>query len=174
MPWIIPLVSAGVSAYGAYKAGQSNDENQAANRDLTDKGLQQTAAVQGANFNRQNPGIQMTNSVRGDLLSGLQPAKATGSGRNLQISGGLNPGLLSDNSRQLGALTSRQALLAAMGQQDSQGNIGGVRNPYASPFPDPNAASRTGPQTQEAQIQAQRDAAAKAIQQGMDTARTLR
>jgi hypothetical protein len=129
----LPLAGTALSAIGQYQQGKANQQNSDRQYDLNLRTLQQQAENQRSQFNRQNPGIQMSNSTRGDILANAQPATASGTGRDLKISGGLGPQNFSDNTRQLGALTSRQALLAAMGQQDSKGNIGGIPNPYAPP-----------------------------------------
>jgi hypothetical protein len=130
--WIIPLIGAGVGAAGSYFSRKGEDENRDEDRDLQLRVLEQRAAMDRANFNRQNPGVMMGNSARGDVLAGAQPASFSGSGRDLKLSGGLNPGLLSANTRQLGANTSRQALLAQLGQKQDEG----MTNPYEGP-PDP-------------------------------------
>lgn len=72
-----------------------------------------------ANFNLNAPGHRASNSVRGDMLAGLQPMTVngpiTGTHGNIpQISGGISPALLSQNSRQLGQSMSRDALLSQM------------------------------------------------------------
>lgn len=133
MSWIvpyIPLIAAGIGAAGAAKTASSQDENADQDRGLQAAALKQSADVAGAKFRRENPGVQMTNSVRGDVLANAQPASFTGSGRDLQVSGGLSPTLLSQNSRDLGQLTSRQALLSAMGTPENS-----ATDPYAPPFP---------------------------------------
>ena len=127
--WLIPLIGTAVSATGSYFANKNNDENADADRDLQARALGQTAEVNRANFTRQNPGIQMGNAVRGDTLAGLQSAKFTGSGRDLQLTGGLNPGLLSQGTRDLGSYTSRQAMLAGMNKTMDPG----MSNPYTPP-----------------------------------------
>ena len=127
--WLIPLISAGVSAAGSYYSNKNSDENADEDRDLQARALAQTAEVNRANFARQNPGIQMGNAARGDTLAGLQSAKLTGSGRDVQLTGGLNPGLLSQGTRDLGAYTSRQAMLAGMNRSMDPN----MTNPYTPP-----------------------------------------
>ena len=62
----------------------------------------------------QAPQLRARNAVRGDILANAQPAAFSGSGRDLQMSGGVSPALLSENSRNLGRQMSRDALLSQM------------------------------------------------------------
>lgn len=71
-------------------------------------------ALQAARLNLDAPGMRLQNSARGDLAAGLQPVSFSGSGRDLRMSGGVSPSLLSPNTRQLGSQVSRDALLSQM------------------------------------------------------------
>lgn len=103
-------------------ANQGQDE-------LRLRGLQQQ--FQQAAFNREAPGLRATNAVRGDILNGIQSVGTTGSGRDLQFTGGISPALLSSGTRQLGADMSRQALLSQLGKSEGS-NPGGpaMNDPY--------------------------------------------
>jgi hypothetical protein len=72
--------------------------------------------LQQRQFQLTAPQARAKNSARGDALANLQDVSINAGPRiNIpQISGGLRPTLLSDNSRQLGSEMSRQALLQQM------------------------------------------------------------
>lgn len=85
-----------------------------------------------ARLNLEAPQQRAQNSVRGDILAGLQPTTITGPiththGQMPQVSGGLSPALLSQNSRQLGQQMSRQALMSQM-----QGDFQPTPQPHAN------------------------------------------
>ena len=80
----------------------------------------QQQALRQAEFNRQAPGLRMANAGRGDILANVQPVAFSGEGRNISMTGGLSPRLLSAGTRQLGSEVSRQALLSQMGKSEGQ------------------------------------------------------
>jgi hypothetical protein len=110
----IPLIDAAgrvASGISAGRAAGRQEENQNA-----------------LNFLRA-PGMNARNSVQGDILANVQPATVngpiTGTHGNIpQITGGLSPSLLSQNTRRLGSEMSRKALLAQMsgGLEPKKGN----------------------------------------------------
>jgi hypothetical protein len=116
MPFIPAAVTGGLALGGqiAGAIGKGRAENRAAQNDQQYQAQQQ--ALQAALFNRQAPGMRMGNAARGDILANVQPASFSGSGRDLHLGGGLNPTLLSPDSRQLGQSVTRQALLSQLGQ----------------------------------------------------------
>lgn len=67
-------------------------------------------------FALQAPGARATNAVRGDTLANAQDFSVNAGPRVKvpQISGGLRPSLMSDNTRSLGKEMSRQALMQQM------------------------------------------------------------
>ena len=111
-PLAIPLLTAGLKFLGGLGKGK------AAGREKEAELIRQqnAQALQAAQFNRSAPAARGAASAYGDVLAGLQPVGFTGRGRNLRISGGLSPSLLSQNTRQIGQGISRQALMASLGQ----------------------------------------------------------
>lgn len=88
-----------------------------------------TNRINYANYNLGAPAKRAHNSVQGDILAGVQPMTVNGPitgthGQIPQISGGISPALLSENSRNLGKEMSRSALLDQMN---------GPMNPTAQP-----------------------------------------
>lgn len=70
-------------------------------------------------FALQAPQARAKNSVRGDVLAGAQDFNVSGpithtGGKMPTITGGLRPSLFSNNTRELGGLMSRDALLGQM------------------------------------------------------------
>lgn len=114
------LAKGGLDAAGALAGGRA----QGRQADFAAQQQADQARLQAAQYNAQLPGQRAGASVRGDVLAGLQPVSFSGSGRDLSISGGLSPALLSQGSRQVGQQMSREALLSALGQ-------GGPQDPYA-------------------------------------------
>lgn len=122
MPFLapaIPFIAKGLGVLGA--VGKGRAENRAAENEQLLK--RQELALDSAKFNRQAPGARIAGAARGDLLANVQPASFSGGGRDLNVTGGLSPALLSQSSRQLGQNVSRQALLSQLGQ-------GGANDPY--------------------------------------------
>jgi hypothetical protein len=114
MPFLapaVPFIGAGLSALGSISKGRAGGRQAEAQARLQ----QQQAALDAARFNREAPFARAGAGVRGDILAGVQPVSFTGTGRDLRISGGLSPALLSSGTRQIGQLMSRDALLSALG-----------------------------------------------------------
>ncbi len=86
-------------------------------------------ALDAQKFNATAPMRRISGAALGDLMAGVQPAAFSGGGRDLNVTGGLSPALLSQGSRQLGANVSRQALLS---QLNATGQ--GPAAPAASPL----------------------------------------
>ena len=108
-----------VAAHMAAGRGQGRVAEAAANN------AHDQTALDFARLNLQAPGMRAHSAVQGDILAGVQPASVSGritgtNGMMPKITGGLNPGLLSQNTRALGGQMSRQALLSQMGPQPSQ------------------------------------------------------
>lgn len=120
----LQLAGAGTNLLGNYMQGKASEEQNAAQLAQRERELAAQQQRDAAIFNRANPSTRAHDSVRGDILSNVQPAAFTGSGRDLKLTGGLGPSLLSSSSRQLGADMTRKALLSQLGQ-------GGANDPYA-------------------------------------------
>lgn len=132
MPFLapaIPFIGAGLSALGSIGKGRAAGR-QAENAQLAE---QQRAAIEAARFNREQPFVGAQAGVRGDILSNLQPISFTGGGRDLRISGGLSPALLSGGTRQIGGAMNRQALLAALGGGQGGGPFGQLNTAQFAP-----------------------------------------
>lgn len=115
MSKIAPALSVAGNVASAVAGGRAAGREAEAERNLR----QDTLRLQGAKFNLDAPQSRARNSVRGDLLANMQPVQISGpitgtKGKMPTISGGLTPSVLSDNSRQLGQLMSREALLSQM------------------------------------------------------------
>lgn len=117
MPFL-PLVSAGLGALGGIGGGRAKGRAAEAEQQAQQDRLRLEAAQQQlaeARFNREAPGLRLGNAVRGDIFANVQPFQLSGEGRNLSGSGGLTPAVLSQGTRQLGQVISRQALLSQLG-----------------------------------------------------------
>lgn len=115
LAWLPPVLGAGGAIAGGMAGGRAAGRSQEAQMgnqaDLVRLGA--------ARLNLEAPQQRAQNSVRGDILAGLQPMSINGpithtGGQMPQVSGGLSPALLSQNSRQLGQQMSRQALMSQM------------------------------------------------------------
>jgi hypothetical protein len=144
VPWaeIIKGVGSGIN-----QSNQQSNSNQQADldRQLRLDAQKQQAEIEAAKLARSAVSDRMHNSVHGDIMANVQKSGTTGSGRDLRFTGGLSPNLLSQDSRDLGRVTSRQALLSAMNGDDKNGQIGGVDDPYAKPKLLTNSSSSTPP-----------------------------
>lgn len=109
-PALIPLISGIGGLFGALGKGKAAGREAEA---AMSPQLQQQA-LQAALFNRQAPQMRLGAAARGDMFANAQPAKLSGSGRDLRMQGGLSPALLSPQSRQLGQQVTRQALMSQM------------------------------------------------------------
>lgn len=93
--------------------------------------------IAGARTNLEAPQQRAQNSVRGDILANAQPFQWTGTNKMVgnipvpEFSGGLNPGLFSDNTRRLGQEMNEQALTS---QYANGGNVVGAP-PALTPLP---------------------------------------
>lgn len=118
MPFLapaLPFIGAGASALGALGQGRAQGRQAEANANQNQDQLR----LQAARLNLEAPGQRASNSVRGDILANVQPVSINGPiththGQMPQITGGLSPALLSQNTRQLGGEMSRDALLSQM------------------------------------------------------------
>lgn len=121
IPGGVPKIPGGLDRIGRIASGAENqriddriiqgEQNHQFNQD-------QLAANK---FNLDAPGIRASNSIRGDILANVKNTDVSGPivhthGQIPQITGGLQPGLLSDSSRQLGQGMSRQALIDSLKQ----------------------------------------------------------
>jgi hypothetical protein len=141
------------SAFGQGAArGRALDSQNTFNQDKL-RALIDQMGLQTAAFNAGAPGRRASDAVRGDVLAGVQPAALSGGGRDLKVSGGLTPALLSQGTRNFGQLmnsaatgegpadpsllqnSSRQALL-----QQMMGSYG----PYTQKFTQPTALPKAG------------------------------
>lgn len=110
----IPSLASRANTFGRIASNLSN--NRAGARlaeDQANQGYDRTQ-IDAARLNLQAPGYRLGNAARGDLAAGLKPVSFSGSGRDLQMSGGVSPSLISDSTRQLGGQVSRDALLSQM------------------------------------------------------------
>lgn len=82
--------------------------NTANNRALVDVGT----------FNRDTPSVRASQTARGDLMANVQPYQLSGSGRNLQGTGGLTPAAFGPNTRTAGQTLASQGLQALQSQSD--------------------------------------------------------
>jgi hypothetical protein len=87
------------------------------------------------------PGIRASTAVKGDVLAGVQDAGVNGPiigthGTIPQITGGLRPSILSQDTRQLGSQVRRDALL---GQMKGDTFAPAPTLPGTTPLPKPNA-----------------------------------
>jgi hypothetical protein len=80
------------------------------------------ALVDAAQFNRDLPMTRAQQTARGDLMSSptLQDARSTGSGRDIQFSGGVRPSSFGASTTQAGEELKRQALLKMMNPEADQ------------------------------------------------------
>lgn len=136
-------VAGGRAAGRAAEAGinQNQDENRLRAAQMLEQALQNRAQLelQQKQFGLQAPQARAKNSARGDAMANLQDVKINAGPRvNIpQISGGLRPTLLSQNSRDLGAEMSRQALLGQM-EGDQFTPMPAPNMPQPTPLPQAN------------------------------------
>lgn len=101
----LPLITAGAGAAGAIAKGRSQGRQvqNTANADYDRLQLEgDQHRFDAAKWNAGAPGRRMTDAVRGNILENVQDAGRVGGGRNLQMTGGLRPSLMSQGTRDLG------------------------------------------------------------------------
>ncbi len=103
------LASAGAGGMADGRRADSDADMRAAS-------LNNRALVEAAEFNRDLPMTRAQQTARGDLMSSptMQDSQITGSGRNLNISGGVRPSSFGASTSQAGDELKRQALLKLM------------------------------------------------------------
>lgn len=121
LPAILGGASGAMGALGGVASGrQQGRETEAAFQQRQDQIAQQRYQneLAAARLNLDAPQVRAQQSVRGDILANAQPFQITGQQMVGRIpvptfTGGLNPGLFSDNTRSLGRMLSA----GAVGQQ---------------------------------------------------------
>jgi hypothetical protein len=101
----IPLIDAFGNVAGEVAKGREANRNTQAGQNFNQDQLRLRAdenRLASAKFNAAMPGQRANDAVRGDTLANIQDAAFTGSGRDLGITGGLRPSLLSGQTRALG------------------------------------------------------------------------
>ena len=117
-----------------------NQQDQLKNQQYTQGS---TNALNQAQFDLNAPNVRANQSVRGDILANGQDASVSGLPSYIHvptITGGLRPSIFSDNTRQLGAGMSRNALLAQMNGGDTINYPGA---PALAPIPAASALDTT-------------------------------
>lgn len=110
----IPAIAGGLGTAGRIAGGIADSRGQNRyDQNNQNAGFDQTRLAF-ANHELTAPSQRAHNSVQGDILAGVQPVTSTGASGHRQISGGISPALLSENSRALGRDMSRQALTSQM------------------------------------------------------------
>jgi hypothetical protein len=96
-------------------AGQAEGRRADATADMYAASQNNRALVDAAQFNRDLPMTRAQQTARGDLMSSpMQDASSTGSGRDIQFSGGVRPSSFGASTTQAGEELKRQALLKMM------------------------------------------------------------
>lgn len=102
------IASAGASGLGEGRRADSAADMYAASQN-------NRALVDAATFNRDLPMSRAQQTARGDLMSSpMQDSQITGSGRDINISGGVRPSSFGASTTQAGDELKRQALLKLM------------------------------------------------------------
>jgi hypothetical protein len=157
MPFLapaLPLIGAGLSGLGAIGKGRAAGRQAESESIMAQDRLRQQAdqtGLQSARFNAEMPGLRAHDAVKGDILSGLQSASLSGGGRDLKVSGGLSPALLSQNTRNYGQAMNTVASGGPLAQGGTDINrqallsqLGGSYKPFKPSFTGPSALPQAG------------------------------
>lgn len=115
-------LGAGISGVGqVLGAGAANSKAGRTNDALTNTTLNSrnnADALAAAKFNMDAPSARFGQVVKGDLANNVQDVGETGSGRDLQFTGGVRPSALGPASHQAASEMQRQALMKLMSGGD--------------------------------------------------------
>jgi hypothetical protein len=101
--------------------GQAEGRRADSTADMIAASQNNRALVDAAQFNRDLPMTRAQQTARGDLMSSpMQDARSTGSGRDIQFSGGVRPSSFGASTTQAGEELKRQALLKMMHPEADQ------------------------------------------------------
>lgn len=174
--WLIPAITAAASIFGGAAKGASQSRQQTTQNNLqqdqlktSQYGIQQNAILEAlrqaeqANMNRAGldlsrrtfslnaPTTRMQQAARGSALANAQDVKVSHPRAHIpEISGGMRPSMLTPETRQLGELIARQALVAQMNGdtfedvpgQDWQGGV--MAGPGVTPQPQAGLFEKIG------------------------------
>lgn len=144
LPTILGGATGALGALGGVASGVSAGRQQGRESEATFQQRQDQLGqsryqneMDAARLNLQAPQMRASQAMRGDILANAQPFQWTGDTRMVgnipvpQATGGLNPGIFSEDTRSLGRLLAARAL---QGQQTNGGDVVGLP-PELTPLP---------------------------------------